>query len=243
MCVSENKLELIENKNGIVFSLKAMPGARSNAIRGIENGRLKISVIAVAEKGKANQAVMALLARQLGLANSQLEIVSGQTSSIKKVLVRGVTTPELTSKFALHVRARIWPRSLPGSWYRLSPETCRRELLRCLQYRAKAALQTSLNPVRRMSVSLIRDGTGRPQDYIQPPTHNFGAELGLRFRAHRRHRRCGPRASGERANTPSTSLAQLDEFALFASRVDLPRAANSLGVGFVHFFPVGNPAG
>ena len=75
---------------GVEFAVKASPGSRKNEIRGVVDGALKISVTAVAEKGKANAAIIKLLAKELGVAKSQIELVSGATGSRKKFLVQRV---------------------------------------------------------------------------------------------------------------------------------------------------------
>jgi uncharacterized protein YggU (UPF0235/DUF167 family) len=56
---------------------------------------LSVSVIQVPEKGKANQAIVALLCKTLGLRASQLELLSGDAASQKRFLVRGVAPSAL----------------------------------------------------------------------------------------------------------------------------------------------------
>ena len=62
-------------------------GARHNAILGTHAGALKLSVAAAPEKGKANNAVLGLLAEALGVAPSSIELLSGRTSPEKSVHV------------------------------------------------------------------------------------------------------------------------------------------------------------
>jgi uncharacterized protein YggU (UPF0235/DUF167 family) len=50
---------------------------------------LKLRVSAVAEKGKANEAVIRLLAKALGLPRSSLSLISGETGRNKLVLLAG----------------------------------------------------------------------------------------------------------------------------------------------------------
>jgi uncharacterized protein YggU (UPF0235/DUF167 family) len=49
---------------------------------------LKISVVSVPEKGKANKALIEFLAQKLGVAKSLMTIVSGQTDRFKKILLK-----------------------------------------------------------------------------------------------------------------------------------------------------------
>jgi uncharacterized protein YggU (UPF0235/DUF167 family) len=54
----------------------------------IENGILKIWLRTAPEDGKANKAVLAILAKLLGISVSQLEITHGQTARDKRVRVK-----------------------------------------------------------------------------------------------------------------------------------------------------------
>lgn len=81
---------------GTILLVRAQPGARRNEIRGEQDGMLKVSVTQSPEKGKANKALIALLSKELSLRKSQLELITGQTSHQKQVLVRNVTPEELS---------------------------------------------------------------------------------------------------------------------------------------------------
>lgn len=85
---------------GLILAVKAQPGSRQNAIRGWHDGELCVAVNQIAEKGKANKAIIDFLSKILGLRRSQLEILSGETSSHKKILVTGVSVPELSARIA-----------------------------------------------------------------------------------------------------------------------------------------------
>lgn len=80
---------------GIVLPVKARAGASRDAITGVHNGMLKVSVTQAPEKGKANQAILKLLSKFLELQKSQIELVSGQTSPQKKFLITGMSLAEL----------------------------------------------------------------------------------------------------------------------------------------------------
>ena len=82
-------------QDGVVLPVRAQPGARESAVRGEHDGALKVSVTQVAEKGKANKALLTVLAKQLGLRRSQLELISGETSAQKRFLVREISIEEL----------------------------------------------------------------------------------------------------------------------------------------------------
>lgn len=88
-------IDLEEAPDGMLLPVKARAGASQNAITGTHDGRLKVSVTQAPEKGKANQAIVKLLARSLGLSRSQIELVSGETSPQKTFLVSGMTRADL----------------------------------------------------------------------------------------------------------------------------------------------------
>lgn len=85
---------------GVVLPVKASPGARANAIRGAHDGQLKVSVTAVPEKGRANQAIIEVLARALKLKRGQIELIAGDMSAQKKFLIRDCSLEELSAKLS-----------------------------------------------------------------------------------------------------------------------------------------------
>ncbi len=91
-------IELVPHPDGVLLPVRAQPGARSKALRGEHGGMLKVSVIQIAEKGKANEAVVETVANCLGLARSQVELASGATSRQKMVLIRGISVEELAAR-------------------------------------------------------------------------------------------------------------------------------------------------
>lgn len=79
---------------GIRLKLKIQPKARRNAALGTmpdaEGGLvLKLVVTAPPEDGKANAAVIALLAKELGVAKAAISVVAGATDRRKLVEIRG----------------------------------------------------------------------------------------------------------------------------------------------------------
>ena len=68
------------------LALRVTPGARSEALT-IEDGRVLVKVRAKPEDGKANAAVLALLAAALGEAGGRLELLRGATGREKLVRI------------------------------------------------------------------------------------------------------------------------------------------------------------
>jgi uncharacterized protein (TIGR00251 family) len=76
-------LELIPVAGGTRMRLRVKPGARKTAIVGVHGGALKLAVAAAPERGKANRAVITLLAGALRLPVSAVTITAGATSQDK----------------------------------------------------------------------------------------------------------------------------------------------------------------
>jgi uncharacterized protein YggU (UPF0235/DUF167 family) len=66
--------------------LRATPGARVETLA-IEDGRLIVKVRVKPEDGKANAAVLELLASALGIATSRLRLLRGATGRDKQVQI------------------------------------------------------------------------------------------------------------------------------------------------------------
>jgi len=86
--------------DGVILTVRAAAGARRTGITGERNGMLKVSVAQAPEKGKANKAIIDVLAEALSLKRAQLELLSGATSPQKRFLVRGIAANELAQRIA-----------------------------------------------------------------------------------------------------------------------------------------------
>jgi len=90
--------------DGVMLAVRAQPGAKKTAITGVYSegltARLKIAVHAPPAEGRANSALVEFVAETLGLSKNQVEIVSGELSRSKVLLVRGVTVEQVNAKIA-----------------------------------------------------------------------------------------------------------------------------------------------
>lgn len=91
-------LSLEQVEAGTILPVKAQAGARRNGITGTHDGALKVAVSQAPERGKANAAIVKILADSLGLNKSQLELLSGQTSTHKRFLVRELNQEQLRAR-------------------------------------------------------------------------------------------------------------------------------------------------
>jgi uncharacterized protein (TIGR00251 family) len=81
------------------ISLKVVPGSSRNEVVGWLGDSLKVKVKAPPEKGRANEAVIALLADRLGDASS-IAVVSGHGSPSKVVAVDGMDDEAIRQAFS-----------------------------------------------------------------------------------------------------------------------------------------------
>jgi uncharacterized protein (TIGR00251 family) len=80
---------LRRTSGGVTIALRVQPRARRSALERTAQGALKAAVTAPPEDGKANEAVVALLAQAWRLPKSTMAIVRGGTAREKTVGVSG----------------------------------------------------------------------------------------------------------------------------------------------------------
>jgi uncharacterized protein (TIGR00251 family) len=78
-----------ETDDGPVLRLHVQPGAGRTQVTGTFGSALKVRVAAPPEGGRANAAVLKLLAERLDLPESSFELTTGDKSRAKRVLIRG----------------------------------------------------------------------------------------------------------------------------------------------------------
>lgn len=82
----------------MMIRLKVVPSSSRDQIVGWLGDSLKIKVAAPPEKGKANQAVIQLLARTMGIEPSAIRVVSGESTPNKIVEISGVDSWDFEQK-------------------------------------------------------------------------------------------------------------------------------------------------
>jgi uncharacterized protein YggU (UPF0235/DUF167 family) len=80
-------LKIEARDGGSLFTVRATPRARRNALEGVRNGALLVAVTAVPEDGAANAAITALLAKLLRVPKSAIELRRGLASRDKVFLL------------------------------------------------------------------------------------------------------------------------------------------------------------
>ena len=80
--------------------LRVSPGAARARIVGRHGAGWKVRVAAAPERGKANEAVVELLAGTLGVPRRDVSVVSGHTAREKIVELGGLTPDEIDRRLA-----------------------------------------------------------------------------------------------------------------------------------------------
>lgn len=84
----------------MLLPVKVVPGASRTRWLGAWENRAKIAVAAPADKGAANEALVAFIAKKLGLRKRNVSIVAGTASPLKTVLIQGVGIDQIRSAFS-----------------------------------------------------------------------------------------------------------------------------------------------
>ena len=83
-------LPVREEAGAVSFDVLVTPRASRERVGPVIDGRLKVAVTAPPVEGEANAAVVALLAKALGVPRSAVSVVRGDTGRRKTVRVAGV---------------------------------------------------------------------------------------------------------------------------------------------------------
>ena len=81
-------LRYTETDGALVFGVRVVPRASRTGAAGEHDGALRVRVAAPPVEGAPNEELTRFLARALGVAPRDVEILSGQASKLKRVRVR-----------------------------------------------------------------------------------------------------------------------------------------------------------
>jgi uncharacterized protein (TIGR00251 family) len=87
------------------IKVRVQPKSSRNQVDGFQDGALRVRVTAAPTEGQANAAVIALLAKTLGVSKSRLEIIRGYSSRDKVVSVDTLTEQEVRRKIEVGVNS------------------------------------------------------------------------------------------------------------------------------------------
>ncbi|MEJ2285521.1 MAG: DUF167 domain-containing protein [Desulfobacterales bacterium] len=81
-------ISIRKTPEGLAFKVLVQPRSSKNMIAGLHDGALKIKLTAPPVDNAANKMCLKFLAKSLGVAKSNLEIIAGHQSRHKQILLR-----------------------------------------------------------------------------------------------------------------------------------------------------------
>ncbi|MEI7925208.1 MAG: DUF167 domain-containing protein, partial [Chloroflexota bacterium] len=89
------------------ITVRIVPRASRDVVVGMRAGALLVRVTAAPVDGAANEALVRLLSRRLGVAKGGIRIVTGRTSKVKVVEVAGIEEAELQRRLSATVAGTV----------------------------------------------------------------------------------------------------------------------------------------
>lgn len=86
------------NRTAFTLRVKVVPNASQTSYCGLINSLHKFRIAAPPEKGKANETLIDFLAEILHIRKNQITIQSGQTNSLKTILIEGISEQDGLAK-------------------------------------------------------------------------------------------------------------------------------------------------
>lgn len=87
-----------ETKTGVILHVRAAPKAAQSKFMGLHGDAVKIAVKAPPVDGAANEELIRFLAKSLGIAKSRIEVVRGESSRTKQILLQNAQTNDIEKK-------------------------------------------------------------------------------------------------------------------------------------------------
>jgi uncharacterized protein (TIGR00251 family) len=84
-----------EDGSGVVVQILVQPRASRSKVVGIHDGAFKIQLTSAPVDGAANKDLIGMLAKKIGVAKSDIEILSGQTGRRKRIRIHGATRAQV----------------------------------------------------------------------------------------------------------------------------------------------------
>ena len=99
-------LDIGESAEGITLKVRVQPRASRNAFGGEREGALVVRLTAAPVDGAANEALVRLLGRGLGVARSAVRIATGTSGRSKRVAVAGIDATTARARLSSLMRTR-----------------------------------------------------------------------------------------------------------------------------------------
>ena len=82
---------------GVLLQLSVVPNARRTEVDGLHDGALRVRLAAPPIDGRANEALVAWLAKSLGVPGRDVEVLRGESSRRKQVAI--AVSPEAAARW------------------------------------------------------------------------------------------------------------------------------------------------
>ena len=79
------------------IKVKVLPRSSKNQIIGREGDLFKVKLTSPPVEGKANKALIELVAKKLGIAKGRIEIISGKSARLKTLRISGLSLNDVSS--------------------------------------------------------------------------------------------------------------------------------------------------
>lgn len=96
MTTSPVALSVVEQ--GVALEVRVQPGARRNEVVGSHAAALKVRIVAPAVEGRANDELVAFLAKTFGLRRNKVLIRTGSTGRHKRIVLHGAELDDVTAR-------------------------------------------------------------------------------------------------------------------------------------------------
>ena len=88
-----------QQNNSVSFGVRVIPRSSKSEIVGVLDGVVKIKLKSPPVDGAANDELIRLLAKELGVSRSDVEIESGHASRTKRIKIFGIQKAKLLEVF------------------------------------------------------------------------------------------------------------------------------------------------
>lgn len=89
-----------EKGDHVLLRVRVQPRASRDAVAPMDDGRYRVALTAPPVEGKANNALIAFMAHQLGIRKHALALAAGDASRDKTLRIDGLTIEEVRRRLA-----------------------------------------------------------------------------------------------------------------------------------------------
>ncbi len=94
-------MKLVGTKAGVELLVHVQPRAGRSEVVGVHGDALRVRIAAPPVEGEANQELRRLLGKRLGLPPSSIEVLRGEQSRSKRLLLPGLTPQQVKDGLGL----------------------------------------------------------------------------------------------------------------------------------------------